>query len=94
MGIFRLNCRGQPCKIFFITICRLKLIAKGHDGGVRYRGPRDLASLERFIAEQLGSDEVSSVCFMLFLWLLLMCLMCLDVQPSVAEGSVFPNSPH
>ncbi|KAK4313614.1 hypothetical protein Pmani_015047 [Petrolisthes manimaculis] len=37
----------------------LKLIAKGHDGGVRYRGARDLASLERFIAEQVGSDEES-----------------------------------
>lgn len=34
----------------------LKLFAKGVEGGVKYRGPRDLASLERFIAEQLGTE--------------------------------------
>lgn len=34
----------------------LKLFTKGIQNGVKYRGPRDLASLERFIAEQLGTE--------------------------------------
>nr|XP_045615779.1 thioredoxin domain-containing protein 5 homolog [Procambarus clarkii] len=34
----------------------LKLFNKGAENGVRYRGPRDLASLERFISEQLGTE--------------------------------------
>lgn len=34
----------------------LKLFSKGIESGVKYRGPRDLASLERFIAEQLGTE--------------------------------------
>lgn len=39
---------------------RLKLFGKGVQSGVKCRGPRDLASLERFIAEQLGAEvEVS-----------------------------------
>lgn len=33
----------------------LKLFAKGVQSGVKYRGPRDLASLEKFIADQLGT---------------------------------------
>lgn len=38
----------------------LKFFAKGTEGGVKYRGPRDLASLEKFMAEQLGTDEPES----------------------------------
>ncbi|XP_045111657.1 thioredoxin domain-containing protein 5 homolog [Portunus trituberculatus] len=34
----------------------LKLFAKGVKSGIKYRGPRDLASLEKFIADQLGTD--------------------------------------
>ncbi|XP_064105135.1 thioredoxin domain-containing protein 5-like [Macrobrachium nipponense] len=34
----------------------LKMFSKGIDGGVKYRGPRDLASLERFLSEQLGTE--------------------------------------
>ncbi|KAG7172585.1 thioredoxin domain-containing protein 5 homolog [Homarus americanus] len=34
----------------------LKLFGKGVQSGVKYKGPRDLASLERFIAEQLGTE--------------------------------------
>lgn len=34
----------------------LKLFGKGVQSGIKYRGPRDLASLEKFIADQLGTD--------------------------------------
>ncbi|KAG0724573.1 Thioredoxin domain-containing protein 5 [Chionoecetes opilio] len=44
----------------------LKLFGKGvQSSGLKYRGPRDLASLEKFIAEQLGTgaedEEAASV---------------------------------
>lgn len=41
-------------------IFSLKFFGKGIDNGIKYRGPRDLASLEKYIAEQLGIEyEVS-----------------------------------
>ncbi|XP_050712885.1 thioredoxin domain-containing protein 5-like [Eriocheir sinensis] len=34
----------------------LKLFGKGVQSGIKYRGPRDLASLEKFIADQVGTS--------------------------------------
>lgn len=46
--------------LIFAHHFRLKLFGKGVETGVKYRGPRDLASLERFVAEQLRTEvEVS-----------------------------------
>ena len=54
----------KPSKTNFLLFFRLKLFSKGIDSGVKYKGPRDIASFDKFIHEQLGlAYEVSFLFF-------------------------------
>ena len=36
---------------------RLKFFAKDTESGIKYKGPRDLQSLKKYVMEQLGLDN-------------------------------------